>query len=385
MKVCFVCSEYPPAPHGGIGTVTQILARALVRNGHSVKVIGASNDGSLPDYEADQGVEVWRMPVRRHRCGWMRTRYQIFSRISTWVRNREVDLVEAPDWEGWSAGWPKLPVPVIIRLHGSSSYFSQELGGQARKSTFWIERAALRRCDFYCSVSRYTAEKTRLLFGLMAEPSAVIYNSVAVGEPIRNSVKSRNRVIFTGTLTAKKGIVSLAQAWPVVKQNHPEAELHIFGKDGLAENGTSMREFVSSNFLRDHMASVHFHGHQPRAQVLDHLRSARVAIFPSYAEAFAMAPLEAMAEGCATIYSRMGSGPELIEHGRDGLLIDPAKPADIVASLCAILENDALAETLGNAGRERVRENFCSERILQMNEDFYGICMSEFLNRARKN
>src|SRR5215467_6645136 len=36
MKICYLCNEYPPAPHGGIGSVTQVLGRALADAGHQV-------------------------------------------------------------------------------------------------------------------------------------------------------------------------------------------------------------------------------------------------------------------------------------------------------------------------------------------------------------
>ena len=42
LHVCFLCHEYPPEPHGGVGTVIQALARALVARGHRVTVLGIS-------------------------------------------------------------------------------------------------------------------------------------------------------------------------------------------------------------------------------------------------------------------------------------------------------------------------------------------------------
>jgi hypothetical protein len=45
MRVCFLCNEYPPGPHGGIGTFTQMLARALVQAGHQAWVIGRYSQG----------------------------------------------------------------------------------------------------------------------------------------------------------------------------------------------------------------------------------------------------------------------------------------------------------------------------------------------------
>ncbi len=36
LRVGFVCHEYPPGPHGGIGTLVQTLARGLAARGHRV-------------------------------------------------------------------------------------------------------------------------------------------------------------------------------------------------------------------------------------------------------------------------------------------------------------------------------------------------------------
>ncbi len=40
MKIIFVCSEYPPTIHGGIGIFVKEIAEGLVEHGHEVSVIG---------------------------------------------------------------------------------------------------------------------------------------------------------------------------------------------------------------------------------------------------------------------------------------------------------------------------------------------------------
>jgi glycosyltransferase involved in cell wall biosynthesis len=140
--------------------------------------------------------------------------------------------------------------------------------------------------------------------------------------------------------------------------------------------------------MRAHLASllqgqpgekrVHFHGHVSRAELMRALGRARAAVFPSYAEAFALAPLEAMAAGCPTIYSTRGSGPELIEDGRDGLLVDPDEPRQIADALVRVLEDDALATTLGAAGRRRVAASFSVEMAVERNAEFYERCIQSF-------
>jgi len=382
MRICFLCNEYPPGPHGGIGTMTQVLARALVQAGHQVRVVGLyPRDYPAPDYEEDQGVRVWRLRQSSHRFSWAPARYQLFRTVAGWSRRGKIDLVEVPDWQGLAAGWPRLPVPVIARLHGSISYFAAELGRHISRVAFWLERASLRRADFWCSVSRYTAEQTQRLFGLRSGPLAILYNPVELPAGPNVSTQSGQQVIFTGTLTAKKGIVSLAKAWPRVIEVCKDAELHIYGKDGRTDEGPSMQAFISRHNGRVGN-SIHFHGHVERGELFAALQRARLAVFPSYAEAFALAPLEAMAVGCPTIYSQRGSGPELIENGRDGLLIEPDQPHEIAEAIVRVLTDDRLARRLGEAGRERVMKNFSTPVLLASNEAFYQNCLSDFQRSA---
>jgi glycosyltransferase involved in cell wall biosynthesis len=230
--------------------------------------------------------------------------------------------------------------------------------------TALIEGASMRRADRWCSVSQYTADRTAELFGL--EPAAAVHYNFVEPAPARRAVRSRNRVVFTGTLTHKKGIESLIQAWNLVVDIRHDARLHIYGKDV-----SSMEVRLRAQLDDSALASVQFHGHTPREQVLEALSTARVAVFPSWAEAFAFAPLEAMAAGCPTISSTRTSGPEAITDGRDGLLVDPAEPAQIAATILRVLDDDVLAERLGRAGRERVERCFSCDTTLEEIERFY--------------
>jgi len=382
MKLCFICCEYPPGPHGGIGSVTQVLARAFVRAGHQVRVAGVyppSYPG--PAYEEDQGVKVWRLRQPALPLGWIPAYYRLFRTAARWTRDRQVDLIEVPDWDGVAAGWPRLPVPVIARLNGSICYFATELSRSPKRAAFLFERASLRRADFWCSASRYTAERTQRLFSLPSGPHAILYNPVEIPSNSDEIARSKNRVLFSGTLTAKKGILSLIQAWPQVIENAEDAELHVYGKDDRTVGGQSMQSFLLASLEGRARETVRFHGHVSRDQLLEALRGARVAVFPSYAEAFAMAPLEAMSFSCPTISTERGSGPEMIRHGQDGLLVDPDQPADIAAKILRVLGDDSLAERLGTAGRERVEKHFSLGVQLPQNELFYKSCIRDFGSR----
>lgn len=380
MRLCFICPEYPPGPHGGVGTMTRILARALVRAGHEVRVVGIyPPDYAAPDSEEDQGVRVLRLRERPTRGGWVRARYELYRMVAGWARRGEIDLVEGPDSRGWFAGWPRLPVPVVQRSNGSYTYFAHELGRTVNRMTRRLERWSYRRATAWAAVSHHTGSVTTRLFGLPAGPAAVLHNPVDVPTEMPPFARrSTNRVVYTGTLTPRKGILALIDAWPAVKEKCSGAELHLFGKDTRSERGGSMQQQLLARLPDALRSSVFFHGHVGAAELREALSTARVGVFPSYSEAFALAPLEAMAYGCPTISTKLSSGPEGVRHDTDGLLVDPARPVEISNAILRVLQDDSLAERLGQAGRTRVLNAFTLSALLPQNESFYGNVLRAF-------
>lgn len=364
MRVCFICCEYPPASHGGIGSVTQVLGRALVAAGHEVRAVGVYTGLKASRMDKDGGVEVWRLPMPTGRFGWMRGRKLLYQTVKQWADRGEIDIVEAPDWEGYAAGWPSLRVPVVTRLHGSSSYFAREMRARVDWPAWCLEAASFHRADQCCSTSAYTAARTQRILGRRRNPIEVLFNPVEI-PPKPWQARDANRVVFAGTLTPKKGVRPLVEAWTSVAGECPDAELHLFGKDeGMQAELTALLP----GGVRD---SVRFHGHVNRERVQSEFQTCRLAVFPSYAEAFSMVPLEAMAQGCPVIYSNRHSGPELIENGRNGLLIDPDRPDEIAGAIVRLLRDGVAAARLGDAGRDDVARRFACDVVVARNEEFY--------------
>jgi glycosyltransferase involved in cell wall biosynthesis len=384
MKICFLCAEYPPVPHGGTGTFTQVTARALARAGHQVRVAGLYDHRcEAPEHSDDQGVAVYRLRTPRYRGGWLAGRIALFRLIKRWIRDGEVHVVDAPDHEGPYAGWPALDAPLVLRAGGSYSYFLRELGKPIPWRRFHFERLSYRRADAWIAKSKYIGDATQRLFDV-PPANATLFNPVDVPvHPTAFEGRGKGDVVFTGTLTAKKGVIPLIDSWPAVRARVPAARLHLYGKDGVSPQGNSMMEFLQDRLSGECRASVTFHGHVERPAVMIALAKARVAVFPSFAEGFAWAPLEAMAAGCPTIYTRTGSGPELMVDGRDGLLVTPDQPTEISEAIVRVVSDDRVAERLSHAGRARVVNTFSLEKLLPANEAFYAGVIREFSGKNK--
>lgn len=384
MKLCFICCEYPPGPHGGIGSFYQSLARSMVAKGHIVHVIGVySHDYPAPDVEEDCGVHVRRLREPRTRfIGWIYVRIRLYLEIRRLINHGGIDLVEVPDYGGWCGGWPILPVPRVVRTHGSGTQTHTDTNRPVSSRLRFLESSSIRRATHWVGISNFIARRTQELFSLRQGPSAILYNSIEATPVTDFGKRSKLRVVFSGTLNENKGIRRLVQAWPTVRNNFPEVELHVFGKDGRTSGGEPMKFVIEGMLGNVNQSGVFFHGHVPRAELLEALQTARMAVYPSYTEAFALAPMESMIRECPTIYSKRASGPELVDDGIDGLLVDPDRPEEIAQAIVRLLQDDDLAMRLGKAGREKVKRKFSAEVIMSQNEAFFLKCIGEFRQKV---
>jgi len=379
VRVCFLCSEFPPAPHGGIGTFVRTLAERLHTRGHEITVLGIYQPPfDLPRQESIGGVHVIRLPMPRGPFAALLKSAVLSSRVRTLVRENWVDLIETPDWQGVTALWPRIEVPVVLRVHGNHGCVTSRDGGHIGRWQWWCERRSTERATFLCAVSAYAGEGVLSGFNLMRRDLTVIHNGVELRRFVPIDERRVGQVVFSGTLAQGKGVLTLTRAWREVIRTKPSAVLHVYGKDSIGPYGRQMSEEMRDAAGADAARSIVFHGHVPWEELSTALDQARVAVFPSFSEAFSLAPLEAMAGGCPTISTKRASGPEMIEDGRDGLLVDPAAPDDIARAIISLLSNDVLSRAVGRGGYERVRRDFSIEDLTKVNEEYYRECIRSF-------
>jgi glycosyltransferase involved in cell wall biosynthesis len=386
MKIGYLCHEYPPAPHGGIGTSVQTLARGFAARGHAVTVVGvygeqaldASSErpiADLPDRVArlasrvyhDGDVRVIQLAASTApKVGWLLDRFRLRCCLRELAAAGEIELVEAPDWQG--AAWPAAGcVPTVVRFNGSTVTFG--------RFVHWLEGRGLAAADRHVAVSRFIARETAADFGLREDQIPVIPNAIDPRRYTPAAAGSREDalVVTIGTVTEKKGVVELIRAWPQVVGRCPRARLALVGRDGRhAATGRSLTAVLQEMLPPAVAPTVTFTGAVPHAAVEQWLQRATVAVYPTFVEALPLVWLEAMAIGTPVVGSRHGPGEEVIEHGQSGLLCDPRDAGELASRIVVCLEDPALRERLGAGGRERVEERFATDVVLPQNEAFYS-------------
>lgn len=377
MHICFLCNEYPPGNHGGVGSFTQTLGRALVKCGHKVTVVGVYPPERAGE-ENDNGVRVVRLPHSLIRgTGFLINGMRIRHALTQIHKNSPIDVIEGPE-----LSMALLPreffAPKIIRMHGGHHFFSVTLGQKPRFWRGWLERRSFARANALCAVSRFVAETTRRLLRLGNQPIEILPNPVDTEffRPRPDITPVPGRIVFVGTLCEKKGIRQLVQAMPEIVRHVPQAHLIAVGRDWRdPRNGSSYLEVLQRNIAPEVRERITFTGPILREQLPDLLATAEVCVYPSHMEALPVAWLEGMAMGKPIVASKTGPGPEVVEDMKSGLLCDPYDPDSIAEKVITILHDPDLRQYLGQNARLRAVEHFSVQVLVNRNVAFYRRCL----------
>jgi len=169
-------------------------------------------------------------------------------------------------------------------------------------------------------------------------------------------------------LRPEKGLPTLLEAFSGFHQRWPSARLLIIGSGPVGEE---LEQRACKLALE---TACHF---EPAVEaVAPWLRRIDIFVLPSLSEALSNALMEAMACGCCAVASDVGGNPELVEHGRTGLLFPPGDSAALSASLDVLAGDDLLRRRLAEAGSAFIRERFASQAAVRRMGEIYAACLA---------
>jgi len=108
-----------------------------------------------------------------------------------------------------------------------------------------------------------------------------------------------------------------------------------------------------------------------RHDVPELLAAADIFVLSSRSEGLPLSILEAMSAGRPVVATRVGGVPELVVDGETGLLVPAGDPSSLAAAIERLLEDPALRERLGAAGRARIAERFDLDRCRREHLELY--------------
>ncbi len=181
-------------------------------------------------------------------------------------------------------------------------------------------------------------------------------------------------VLATGRLVPYKGFDVLIEALRRV-----DATAIIVGEGPLRHD---LLRLAQQHGVADRLILA---GRLSRDDLKVHLHAARIYAFPSVgaAEAFGIVQLEAMAVGLPIVNTNLPTGvPHVARHGLEALTVPPNDPAVLAAAIGQLLDDAALAQRLGAAGRRRATTEYDLQAFVKRIEDVYEQAVSAALTQA---
>ena len=374
MKIAFLTPEFPhtkTGASGGIGTSIRNLSAGLIKAGHDVSILIYGQDAD--EVFTTGGLTIYRIKnIKIKGLSWYFTRKKVEKLLNKLHRQQKVDIAEAPDWVGISS-FINANCPLVVRLHGSDTYFCHLDKRPVSWSTRFHEKKALLKADALLSVSRYTADVTNELFSLNRE-FTVIPNGVDTAKFETEDAASGNDILYFGTLIRKKGLLELPLIFNEVHKRNPLAKLVLVGRDAsdIQTGNPSTWEMMKPLFSAEAIPSVNYLGSVSYDEIKNHIRQAAVCVFPTFAEALPVSWIEAMAMKKPIVASNIGWAKEVIEDGRSGFLEHPQNHQAFAEKIAALLSDKSLQAKTGIEAHQRVMEQFDMDVVAKQNIAFYS-------------
>jgi phosphatidyl-myo-inositol alpha-mannosyltransferase len=363
VKIGLVCPYNYPAS-GGVAQHVQFLYQGLRLRGHDVRILTASH-GPQRASEGDiirLGVG-FSVPINAS-VGTLTFSPRYLTQIDDMLERERFDLLHFHE--------PFVPFLSLFLLRESTSVNiatfhayagfspSYEFGSRAL-------RAYAARLHGRIAVS---AAARHFIDRYFPGDYKVIPNGVDVGRfadavPIARWQDGTPNVLFVGRHESRKGLLDLLKAHRVLRRSGERSRLLIVGS-GPQER--EARRYVATRGLK----GVEFLGRVSDAEKAQLYKTADVYVSPATGgESFGIVLLEAMAAGTAIVCSDIHGYKGVVRRGREGLLVPPRQPRELAAAIDTLIDDPALREKMGAAGRQRA-EDFSWPRVTAKVEDYYG-------------
>lgn len=365
----------PTVLGGAVEKIQLQLAEAYAAKGHEVTLI-SRRFGDLLSDEIVAQVHHIRIPSfnrsRNHLANF------IHDMTYSWRVSRIVPAADITITNGFSLPWfmPKRAGRIYIH----------------------VARFPKKHLLLYRNADRFQAVSSAVAKAIVYQTPSLANKVVVIGNPLsRQYFTNANKgavILYVGRIAREKGVHKLLQAFvDIVEEGQCASHwrLRIVGPHAF-EHGGDGRPYLDelkqiAQPLGDRCQFVGPVFDEPA--LINEYAAAAIFVYPSLAskgEAFGLAPLEAMASGCAVIVSKLACFDDFVQPGQNALQVDLAQAGSaeqLAIALGRLMEDQSMREALGAVARNEAQE-FCLPMIAEkMLCDFETLCAAKsFVNQA---
>lgn len=358
MRILMASHGYPPTV-SGVTLVVQKIARAMVRRGHTVTLITASDSEDPYDAE-DEGVQLVRVRGVRNPV-WEEGPVPFISQkdFDNVVRQARPDILHAHEAALLCWRLLRLKRNTGLPLVSTAYYVPRFV---ARHLSWNDEPQAVVESIVWAYSTWIFGQFDHVVFATAAHrdwfveegldmPTSIISNGIDATRyrPLNGDVKdvearyklpARPRILFVSRLAKDKEIDVLIGAMPHV---HARSGAHLLIV-GRGDDRDRLEACVEEHGLQH---CVHFLGFVPEEDMPALYRAADLFAIASRCEVQSLPTLQAVSTGLPVVAADAVALPELVHDGVNGFLVPPSDPEAMAVAILGIVTDPALAARMG--------------------------------------
>ncbi|GBD95998.1 MAG TPA: glycosyltransferase [Nitrospirae bacterium] len=345
---------------GGLERAIATIATGLDKNKFSVKVWCLVKGGEIFEELKDKGVDVEILGMDSHRD------VLFFLRLCKKLRKDKIHILHTHGCTATTLGrlagiFARTPV---ILSHMHSTYWTY-----TRKQLL-IEKSLSFFTDKIICCSQAVADFAVDREKISPDRLTVIFNGTDVekfegNDPDKISDKKEFLIGCVASFFPHKGHRYLLEAARYIIDNFPNGVKFILVGRGILKE--ELKKYAETLGISSYVVFK-----EPVLDISNLLSSFDLMVLPSSErEGLGLAIIEAMAAGKPVVATSIGGVPEVIEDGKNGLLVPPGDSSSLAEAMLSVLENREKAKEMGRKGREVVKEKFSARVMLKKIANLY--------------
>lgn len=343
MKISFLIGSITG---GGAERTVCNLANFLIENGHDVNIITMSDVKDT--YALNSKVKRIYLIRANERKNLLYDNILRYRRLGKYLTNEACDCHVV-----------MLPITIAMMLLQRKKTKTPIIASERNnpKSYNIISRCLNKMLSNRANAWVFQTEEARKWYQGRIREGIVIPNAINLEflkEPYRGERKKE--IVAVGRLDKQKNYNLLLNSFSVISEKYTDITLHIFGQGPLEK---SLKAKVSDMYLSD---KVFFEGYV--SNIGERIQKSMLYVLTSDYEGMPNSLIEAMALGlpCISTDCPVGGPRFLVDHGKNGLLVNCKDKTSLVKAMEFIIENPDFAGEIGR-NAERIQETLAPEKI----------------------
>lgn len=256
----------------------------------------------------------------------------------------------------------------LVMFHGWDNYLAERIANKSFyknlfNKTYGKARLILTLCKHY--------QKQLVKMGISPEKLIVtttMYQGVLnIGRQKHNNLNKKINILFMSRFVKEKGVYIAAEAARLLVENGYKDFCFVFAGDGPEYKG--LTDYIKEYRLNDYIRALGYVKGERKREIL---KNCDILLFPTWLdEGCPMVLLEAIGAGLAIITTPMGAIPDIVEHNKNGFIIESKDPKKFYKAVKKLIEDRESLRRIQKSNMEKAEENYEVKVVTKKMESIY--------------